>query len=357
VHRVLHGLPPEDYNSQSPTLLALAWGVAATWWFGGILGILLAIVSQAGSRPKLDLQDLLRPMCVLLAAMGICALVAGSIGYVSGLVSQDSAALVPISAHKAFAADFWAHTTSYLAGFFGGLALCVLAYKKRLRRSIEIGLEPAGAGFPMLAKVGTGLILTGVAAICGWALWSETRTWVPVDMPVPLTVGRIQTREFKINQDALYEIGIDAERNIPYQTLNCLLDVEDIYPERCKDTPSVIRASWVLTSDGAAVAHGSSDEFKGGGWSVTVERYIGSFRLEKGKRYVIDVDILTDGTLLRTTHPRLKVGVHPEYYESNMWMTLFVTAFAGVLGIVGTALLLVGLLRKRPFRQMSTVAS
>jgi hypothetical protein len=221
--------------------------------------------------------------------------------------------------------------------------------------SIERGLEPLGAAMPIVAKVGQGLVLTGIAAICVWALWSETRTWVPVDVPVSLTVGQMRTSEFKINQNALYEIAIDAERNIPYQTLNCMLGVEDIYPERCKGTPSVIRASWVLTSNGAIVAHGSSDESKGGAWSVTVSRDIGSFRLEKGKRYVLDVDILTDGTILQTTHPRLKVGVHPEYYQENMFMSLFVTAFAGILGIIGAVLLLVGLLRKRRFQQKSVV--
>jgi hypothetical protein len=287
--------------------------------------------------------------------MGVSALTAGCVGYISGWVSQDSAALVPIFSHKAFAADVWAHTASYLTGGIGGLVLCVVAYKKRLRMSIDRGLEPADAPFPMLAKLGVGFILTGIAAVCGWALWSETRTWVPVDTPISLTVGHIRTPEFKINQNALYEIAIDAERNIPYQTLNCLLGVEDIYPERCKDTPSVIRASWVLTSNGAAVAHGSSDEFKGGGWSVTVERDIGSFRLSEGKRYVLDVDILNDGTLLQATHPRLKVGVHPEYYEGNMVSSLFVTAFACLLGLIGTVLLLIGLLRKRDFSQTSAV--
>jgi hypothetical protein len=219
---------PNIIHSQSPTLLGLAWGVVATWWVGAILGILLAIVSQAGSRPKLQLRDLLRPICILLAVMGACAFVGGSIGYISGWVSQDSAALVPISAHKAFAADFWAHTASYVTGIVGGLALCIVAHKKRLRMSVDLGLEPSGGAFPILAKVGLGFILTGIAAICSWALWSETRTWVPVDLPVSLTVGHIKTREFKINQNALYEIEIDAERNIPYQTLNCLLGVEDI---------------------------------------------------------------------------------------------------------------------------------
>jgi len=335
-------------ETQSPTLLGLAWGVVATWWVGAILGILLAMVSRSGSRPKLQFRDLFRPICSLLGVMSVCALASGFAGYMSGWISQDIAASVPISVYRAFAADWWAHTASYLAGILGGLALSVVAYKKRLGMSLHAGLEPAGTAFPALAKVGAGFILSALAAMSVWAIWSETRTWVPVDMPVSLTVGHIRTREFKINQNAFYEIEIEAERNIPFQTLNCLLGVESIEPNRCQDTPSVIRASWTLTNNGIAVARGSSDEFKGGGWSNTISRGIGNFRLEKGRRYVLDADILTDGTVLEATHPRLKVGVHPEHYEWNMVMGLFVTALSGLIGLIGITMLIIGLVRVSP---------
>src|ERR1700693_5033534 len=210
-------------ETQSPTLLGLAWGVVATWWVGAILGILLAMASRLGSRPKLQFRDLFRPICFLLGVMSVCALASGFAGYMSGWISQDIAALVPISVHRAFAADWWAHTASYLAGILGGLALCVVAYKKRLRMNLDAGLEPASTAFSVLAKVGAGFILSALAAMSVWAIWSETRTWVPVDMPVSLAVGHIRTREFKINQNAFYEMEIEAERNIPFQTLNCLL--------------------------------------------------------------------------------------------------------------------------------------
>jgi hypothetical protein len=53
-------------ETQSPTLLGLAWGVVATWWVGAIFGILLAMVSRLGSRPKLQFRDLFRPIGLLL---------------------------------------------------------------------------------------------------------------------------------------------------------------------------------------------------------------------------------------------------------------------------------------------------
>lgn len=41
---------PPVFDTDSPTLLALGWGVLATWWVGLPLGFLLATASQVGRR-------------------------------------------------------------------------------------------------------------------------------------------------------------------------------------------------------------------------------------------------------------------------------------------------------------------
>ena len=58
---------PPVFNTDSPTLLALGWGVIATWRAGGIIGAPLALVSRSGSRPKLVLRDLIRPITIMIA--------------------------------------------------------------------------------------------------------------------------------------------------------------------------------------------------------------------------------------------------------------------------------------------------
>src|ERR1700728_3733125 len=72
---------PDVFHTQSPTLLALGWGVLATWWVSVMLGILLAIASRAGSRPKLVSRELIPLLARLLAVMAMCALSAGIAGY------------------------------------------------------------------------------------------------------------------------------------------------------------------------------------------------------------------------------------------------------------------------------------
>jgi len=43
---------PPVFGTQSPTLLAIGWGVIATWWVGAFLGIALAVAARAGHGPN-----------------------------------------------------------------------------------------------------------------------------------------------------------------------------------------------------------------------------------------------------------------------------------------------------------------
>src|SRR5881275_3656828 len=43
---------PPVFGTTSPVLLAVGWGIIATWWVGLLLGVVLAVAAQAGSRPR-----------------------------------------------------------------------------------------------------------------------------------------------------------------------------------------------------------------------------------------------------------------------------------------------------------------
>lgn len=127
---------PAVFATQSPTLLALGWGVLATWWVGLLLGVPLAFAALRGPRPKRRAGSLLRPILVLLATMGTLALVAGFVGFAlarAGLIVlvEPLASQVPADRHARFLADLWAHSTSYLAGFIGGIVLVARVWRSR----------------------------------------------------------------------------------------------------------------------------------------------------------------------------------------------------------------------------------
>lgn len=128
---------PPVFATQSPTLLAFGWGVIASWWMGALLGVLLAIAARAGSRSKLSAESLLKPIGKLLTIMFACALLAGLTGFVA---TQKDVIIPPewmannltATINPRFMADWCAHNASYATGFFGGIILCVLQYRRRI---------------------------------------------------------------------------------------------------------------------------------------------------------------------------------------------------------------------------------
>ncbi|HSZ60632.1 MAG TPA: hypothetical protein VK828_02470 [Terriglobales bacterium] len=136
---------PPVFDTDNPTLLGLGWGVIATWWLGAFLGIALALSARAGPRVKVTARELLRPVAVLLAVMALSAFLAGVSGYVlalKGVISPPVWLRGPWAQRSYnkndFMADLWAHNASYAAAMLGGIVLCVITYRKRVRSSSSV---------------------------------------------------------------------------------------------------------------------------------------------------------------------------------------------------------------------------
>lgn len=115
-------------HTNSPTTLALVWGVIATWWVGLILGVPVALFARIGRRPKLNARQLVLPIAVLMLVMGASSLVAGVAGYAVArtgnvVLWEPWASRIPVAKHAAFMADLWAHRTAYGVGYFGSIFL------------------------------------------------------------------------------------------------------------------------------------------------------------------------------------------------------------------------------------------
>ncbi len=136
---------PPIFATESPTLLALGWGVVATWWVGLGLGLPLAVAARAGTRPKREAASFVRAIAALLGIMAvgsIAAGIAGSLAAKADLVHLVGplAERVPPSRHVAFLADLWAHLAAYAIGGVGGLAIVGRTWITR-RRRIGVPME------------------------------------------------------------------------------------------------------------------------------------------------------------------------------------------------------------------------
>jgi hypothetical protein len=124
------------FDTADPTLLGIGWGIIATWCAGLLLGIPMAVAARAGKRPKREASSLVAPIAFLLTAMGLCAIVAGFVGWLLSsrgtvFLTGNLASEVPQDKHIPFITDAWAHSASYVVGFVGGLILIASVWRSR----------------------------------------------------------------------------------------------------------------------------------------------------------------------------------------------------------------------------------
>jgi hypothetical protein len=127
---------PPIFDTESPTLLGLGWGVLASWWVGLFLGIGLALAARAGKRPRRQVRSFVVPVALLMAFTGCAAVAAGVAGYCLASLNLVKlvgplAVEVPPHRHVVFLADAWAHGASYVVGTVGGLGLIVHTWRSR----------------------------------------------------------------------------------------------------------------------------------------------------------------------------------------------------------------------------------
>ncbi len=144
-------LPPAHpilVPTTSPLLLALVWGVAATWWFGLLLGVPLAIVCRMGAKPKLTVRHIARPVFFVLAIVFAASMLFGAVGFFAGqlkwvwLVPPFSDAVTP-ERHALFLFALWGHGAGYVLGAIGGGMLIAFAWLKRQAKAKKAAVNTA----------------------------------------------------------------------------------------------------------------------------------------------------------------------------------------------------------------------
>ncbi|MGA2086556.1 MAG: hypothetical protein ABSG60_13675 [Terracidiphilus sp.] len=206
----------------------------------------------------------------------------------------------------------------------------------------------SGLTWTGLSLVATGFLVVGVRE-----LWEATRIDHPVSMPVSLGVGEVRTPEFKVTANQYYEIRIETKKRLPFETQCCLMGIAGNMFKCNKE--SVIQADWTVWNDRRAVAHGSSLDTNDAGFSdKTLERYLGYFKGESGKKYVLDVNFTKDGTQLAATDPHLNMEVSGMTYEDYVSGFILIFGVALLIEIVGVFLLIVAAIRHSRIRHAAS---
>jgi hypothetical protein len=131
----------------NPTLLGLFWGVAATWWFGLLLGVPVAAAARIGKWPKLEVGDLIKPVGAGIAGLGTMGLAAGIYGYLAsynGCLSLKDvfrmrriAGKTPLDAMDRYIANAYAHDVAYEGGVLVAVGIIAEVLHERYKRSLK----------------------------------------------------------------------------------------------------------------------------------------------------------------------------------------------------------------------------
>jgi hypothetical protein len=135
-----------------------------------------------------------------------------------------------------------------------------------------------------------------------------------VDMPVSLSPGTVQTPEFSAMSER-YDIIIQVEKPFPFLKMQCMmgvtlgpLDVKD-----CNSNDPLLQADWTVWDgeqlvDNGSIPDGCAFEDK------YIYRSLGSFAGEAGKKYIVQVRFIKDGTALNVANPHLIVIRHGNFW-------------------------------------------
>jgi|SRR5271157_1744402 len=195
-------------------------------------------------------------------------------------------------------------------------------------------------------------IVAGLLFYGTWVLWNVLIVTHPVSMPVSLAVGNVRTPEFRVNLNRYFIIKVEAQKRLSPDILDCMMGISlgPLDPNNCKEgNEPLLQANWTLWSDGRIVNQGSSEDHRGrGGWAQDeVERDIGVFKGESGKKYVLDVNFTRDGRALAVTDPHLKVEVAGAYYEDKMVADYVYSLLFFVIEAIGLTLIISSAIRYR----------
>ena len=128
--------PPVLGGTGNPILLALVWGVIATWWTGLLLGLLIAPTARLGSEPKLSTKQLVVPVMTLMAFVLVTSALVGIAGWLDAdvvrtVLSDDDLLDIAPERRDRFRAVFATHSAAYTMAVFGTLVLCVWIVLRR----------------------------------------------------------------------------------------------------------------------------------------------------------------------------------------------------------------------------------
>ncbi len=173
---------------------------------------------------------------------------------------------------------------------------------------------------------------------------------VPLNIPLPLSAGHIQTPDFKTSVSIPYNVDIAFDTTkLPLEELDCRVGTNIPSVEPCSGNPPILNVQWKLISNSQTIPSTSSSF--GSSYSYhKIARHIGRFDSEAGGKYRLELDVLQDATRLSKADPRLEVVPFLDPYEGRLLLGGVAFFFGIIAGVAGLVMVLMSARRERHLR-------
>lgn len=178
----------------------------------------------------------------------------------------------------------------------------------------------------ILFKIGGGALLLAVVVSSLSSYWFTTRKFAPLDIPISLAQGKIQSGTFKINLRERYYVNVALDPS-----------VDDYYEDRC-NYKKVFGSQWKLYRQIGADPKNAELLVS---WedNETQRSHVGDFPAGPGS-YHLEWRGPAGAGCLNTRHPRLSVSTDSSSYETAFGFVLlgsWLVAWPGV-GVISRAI-------------------
>jgi hypothetical protein len=128
---------PHVIETDSLTVLALVWGVIATWWMGAFLGILVGGSATFGQWPIPSFNYIFKCILWIMGASAIGAILAGLIAWqihaiAPAFIMREQIASLDLETQRRFTIDLFIHNASYNVAPIGAIIASIFIWRRRI---------------------------------------------------------------------------------------------------------------------------------------------------------------------------------------------------------------------------------
>lgn len=140
----------------------------------------------------------------------------------------------------------------------------------------------------------------------------------PLDVPIDIAAGTVRIQPFETRHRD-YQIWFRAKRRFSTDQMNCELGLYMFPEDKCKEQP-LLAVDWTVSDEDGIVAQGRiNNRSRDGNYAEDyVERFLGDFKGENKKHYILELRFAKSAAALQEMDPHIVVEEGESFWCASM---------------------------------------